>query len=225
VVINRPEGGGSLRESVLTHLDEQTREQSAALKAVMAQEATDLIGNAQAAADRMISDARQEAFEMRREAYLEARSRATRELETEREQLRTDVHAALDTAVQDLQARLDATLEQMEPELIRLSLAVAEKIIGLELDRNDEAIRALVRQAMEHIRSDERMTVRISAAHSRRLEALISGGGDDSSAQMDLVPSPDLENGACILEGSFGMVDAGVSGQLDVLRLAWEVQP
>ena len=129
-----------------------------------------------------------------------------------------DGQAEVDAALEAVYAARDAMLLEMEPRILRLSLDVAEKVLGYELDQSDEAFLSLVSAALDVIRCESRVTLRVNAEQhtgafrskaSARLKTLQGGIEADIVTDMGVAP------GGCLIETGNGTVDASVDAQLE----------
>lgn len=98
-----------------------------------------------------------------------------------------------------------------EADLVRLAIAIARKIVGRELNADPEAITGLVKAALEKVRTQELLRVRVHPDHGGRIgECLARFGG----AHAQIVSDPTLDRGSVIFETSRGNFDASVETQL-----------
>jgi len=105
-----------------------------------------------------------------------------------------------------------AVRRETEEELVRLSLAIARRIIHRELTVDPEALRGLVRSAIEKIELRELHRVRTHPAHAAALTGFMQQIG--APQKVDVTGDPSLERGAAILETARGHLDASVDTQL-----------
>ena len=128
-------------------------------------------------------------------------------------------HAARMAALEkENQARMDA----LEPEILELALAVAEKILHIELSRNDKAFAGLVRGALSRIKAGESGTIRIG-----RDDFFRSIQADDelmATAKEDheFITDDTLPVGSCIAKSASGTVD--FSADLQLANIARELR-
>jgi len=105
----------------------------------------------------------------------DARAQARTILESAGQERQTAIEAARaaayehglqrwNAAVADANAARDRHLAESEPELIRLAVRVAEKIIGEELRSNPEAILSVARECMRGAGRERSLTLRVPPA-------------------------------------------------------------
>lgn len=112
-------------------------------------------------------------------------------------------------------------LEHLEVSLVKIIGEIVRKLLG-EMP-HDELIVRLVRQALQAVKSERKVTVRIAlkdeAAVREGLAALLQSH-DNASSFIDLLPDPDLPPGSCILESEMGVIEASLENQLKTLENA-----
>lgn len=115
-------------------------------------------------------------------------------------------------------------LESVEPELAKLSVDIARKIIGQELTANPDMVMGVIREALGNIKNREQVTIKV---HPDDLE-MVKGKKEVFAAMIegikDLVIAADgkVEKGGCLFETNLGNTDARISTQMEVIRLAFE---
>jgi type III secretion protein L len=127
-----------------------------------------------------------------------------------------DWERALESARQ-AQVALDA---RYEPELIRLAVRVAEKIIGEELRSRPETIVSIARECLRSVRHEHSLTLRINPKETgevqRSLGSLVEAAG--SGRRIQVVADAAVPWGGCIVESAAGAIDARLETQLKCLE-------
>jgi len=107
-----------------------------------------------------------------------------------------------------------------EETMLRLSVRVAEKIIGEQLKLAPDTIVGIAQQALEGSRFGKHVTIRVSEAevqevrkHVQRLKTAVG-----FSNEFEIVASPSLSLGDCVIESELGIVDARLDIQLKCLE-------
>jgi type III secretion protein L len=92
-----------------------------------------------------------------------------------------------------------------------------------ELDHDDLIVR-LVRQALQSVRGERRVTIRVAsrdeAAVRKGLAGLLQHHATGAAGFLNVLPDPDLPQGSCILESEMGVVEASLETQLKNLETA-----
>jgi type III secretion protein L len=169
------------------------------------EEARRILEQARLEREQLIEDARQEAERLREHAREEGRKEA-----------RAEANALL------VKARIEREkiIANAEPQLVGLGRRIAEKIIGRELEVNPDVIVDVVRQALQTVKQQREIIVRVNPAD---LSALQGRRGDVIAAlarakDVDLRADPDIGAGGCVVESELGTIDAQLDTQLGVIE-------
>ncbi len=156
------------------------------------------------AAERQARDILDEAVRLRDDALEAGR------LEGYREGL-----AEWDDALLGLKRARGSLDAKYEAELVRLSVKVAEKIIGEELRTRPETIVSIVRECLRGVRHEQSLTVRVSPEEReevlRQVESLTREVG---LRNIQVTADTSVSRGGCIVESERGIVDARLETQL-----------
>lgn len=123
-------------------------------------------------------------------------------------------------AVAEANASRDKYLAENEPELVRLSVRIAQKIVGEELRTNPEAIVRVARECLQRLGRERSLTLRVSSADidvmRRRIDLLREAVGSHRS--IEVVADPAVGLGGCIVESEYGVIDARLETQIRCLE-------
>lgn len=154
------------------------------------------------------------------EKQLEQRSREARETglrqgeQAGKEQARKELQPLVEKLGQTARelAELRPSLRrQAEEDVVKLSLAVARRILHRELAVEPEALRGLIEVALEKLKSQEICRVRTHPEHAAVMRSSLEGGG---RVRVEVVADPACERGTAVFETERGNLDASVSAQL-----------
>jgi type III secretion protein L len=121
-------------------------------------------------------------------------------------------------AIKEERARNFANIEQ---EVLRLAVKIAEKIIGEEIKNNEATRGEIVLNALRHARQQEMLTVRVSASDVPLLESIREKIDSFGRAKyIDFVADQAVKSGGCIIESASGTIDARLETQLRILEKA-----
>jgi len=101
---------------------------------------------------------------------------------------------------------------QAEVDAVRLSVAIARRVLRRELTVDPAAIEGLVRAALERLQAQESCRVRMHPNHIPTLRAGIDRLG--MSAKVEVISDPAQAPGAAIFEMPRGNMDASIDAQL-----------
>ncbi len=111
-------------------------------------------------------------------------------------------------------------IESAEEVIFSLGMKVAEKIIGHEIKQNDNAFLSIVRNAIKEVRNHSEISIFV---HPTFYELLVSSKSElqslmNQSVDLFIYPNIELSETSCVIESSFGRVDASVDSQLEEIK-------
>lgn len=167
--------------------------------------AAEVVARAEAEAREIVAQARREAAEERERGHREG----------------------LEAGKAEAGAQLVATLAQSAAHVARLEAGVVEVVIRAtrrvlgEFDARDRVER-IVRQALELVRNETQVRLRVSPAQrdwlQSRVESLLAGF--PRIQFLDIQADPRLPVDGCVLETELGVIDATVETQLRAIEQA-----
>jgi flagellar assembly protein FliH len=101
---------------------------------------------------------------------------------------------------------------EAETDVVKLALAIAKRILHRELSADPDSVSALIRVAMEKIRSHEIVRVRIHPQHHAAVQAVVAQ--ITMGAQVETLADAKLPLGGVVVETTRGEFDASVETQL-----------
>ena len=119
-------------------------------------------------------------------------------------------------AVNRWKAEEDSLREAMKHDMLRLILAIARQVVMSELKSHPEAIAEIVRKLLDEAEGRKVFSVHLHPNDVKRIAAstlahLLEG------AEIALHPSEEITPGGCILETSFGRLDARLETRIQEL--------
>jgi flagellar assembly protein FliH len=153
-----------------------------------------------------------EAARIREQALQEARAQAQQELQ---EQV-----AQLQRRAQELEVERQDFFDKVEPEVARLAVTIAEKILAKELETHPETVVDLVRAAMKRMREREALRVKLNPediplVKAQREDLMMEVNG---VKKLELIDDRRVARGGCVIESSNGILDARIKTQLDKIE-------
>lgn len=229
---NLPEGQGASTESRLAVEAEAERILDEASQHVQS-----LLATARDQAAILIQSARQEAMAIRESAMAEGESLKTTETEKgyrhgyDQAIREATAHAEqiMATAWQEAEAARQAKaayVQGNEQEIVDLAILIAEKIVHCEIDRDSDAVVAIVVAALAKVQDMTHVVVRVHSGDSTAIEAvkpqlysMIKG-----LRTLGIEKDDSIARGGCIVETGNGFVDARIEAQMgEVLRVVRDV--
>lgn len=178
-------------------------------------------------ANRIIAAAEGEALKIKAEAekiLADAKKKVQDELKRGYAEGESKGLAKVTEKLMDLERLKEKFYEGAEPEVIRLSMSVAEKVIGRLAAENIELVKNVVRQAFEKTLGD-RVVLRLNPEDYR---CIMESGYDfkellDRTKRLTLREDETITKGGCIVESEVGTIDARLEPQIEAIRKALEI--
>jgi flagellar assembly protein FliH len=144
----------------------------------------------------------------RRDGDESARQLFQKELEVELSKLRQMIH--------NLAASGPKLRRQAEEDLVRLSVAIARRILHRELTIDPDALAGLVKAAFDRLDQREIHQLRTDPASLTTVRKLVEGL--DLARSMKVIADPSLRSGSLLLETTRGQLDASIETQLNEIQ-------
>ena len=169
-------------------------------------EANKIIQEAENKATEILFKAEQEAENMRIEAHQEGTEKALAEYEQNL------------IEAQEIRERV---WRETEKDLLRLSVRLAEKIIGREIEKDSKTVIDIVNVALQNARQQEKLTVRVNPQDLPMLEKENKKFASNGRVKfIDFVADPRVSAGGCLIESEVGTIDARLETQMRVIERA-----
>jgi flagellar assembly protein FliH len=134
----------------------------------------------------------------------------------------TDRLAEAKALLEDAYRMKEQIIQEAEPFLIELSVAIAGKIVDRELEQRPEWVIDLIRKSLARRREQGVITLCVAPdqlafvlAARDELELAV-----DSQAELQIVPDPTVTDRGCVIRTSFGSIDARIDTQLEEIKQA-----
>jgi flagellar biosynthesis/type III secretory pathway protein FliH len=166
-------------------------------------------------AKRTIADAEAEAERIR----LQAKRDALKEEEVAYKEGYKNSLYQLNQYLIETRERRDTSLSEVRADLLKLSIKIAERIIGQKIDQNSIALNKIVDTALNKISNKDRLTISINPSDMEFIKeqadliALIDG-----SEFIDLTSNIEVRNGEAILECDAGKFIVELGTELSLLK-------
>lgn len=112
-------------------------------------------------------------------------------------------------------------VEQAEMTILHLGLKTAEKIMGFTLDLNPDAFLNLVKRVIKEVKDHQDVQIHV---HPMYYDLLISQKEEikvffnNPTTELYIFPDDELNQTDCIIESSFGRIDASIDSQLQEMK-------
>ncbi len=130
-----------------------------------------------------------------------------------------EVQAALEKLAQsigDLAQMRGRLRKQAEGDAVKLSLAIAKRVLRREVAMDPDAMRGLATAALEKLQAQEICRVRVSVAQAPAIAAMLRQ--TPANANTQVIPDGSLPPGGIVFETNQGNLDASVDSQLQEIE-------
>jgi flagellar assembly protein FliH len=165
--------------------------------------------------DRVSRDVESKVREARQAGYAEGESAGRR---IALEELRP-VLERLGNTITELAESRSRYLKEAEADVVRLSLAVARRVLYRELTIDPSATAGLVKAALEKLQSEVTTKIRVHPDLESAVRGAIERSGQHALAEV--LPDSSLERGSVVFETTRGNLDASIETQLKEIELGF----
>jgi len=159
-------------------------------------------------AERIVTQAMQEAEAIREEAREAGR-------EEGRAESVTRIEEAMETLNQAVKER-KTIIKDAEQEILRLALKVAEQIIRSEVSMHRDVCLNIVAEAIARVSDREQIIVRVNREDAEFLKRYKDrlAGMVDGVKSFSILEDANVDPGGCVIETNLGFIDAKISTKL-----------
>jgi flagellar assembly protein FliH len=143
----------------------------------------------------------------RRDAEADAEQRISAAMQNTAERLSNSVKQ-----LADLRPRM---IKEAEADLLRLALAIAQRILHRQLAIDTTALEALVKVSLDRLGRQEQIRARVHPALVDPIRAVLARL---ASRAIEVAADANLETGSLIFETNRGQLDASINSQLDEIE-------
>lgn len=166
--------------------------------------ALDLVANAEARVAQIEEEARAHGYQ---EGFDQGNKAAHDELDP--------LFKTMRELIEGVRAQREAVIAGAEPELVRLAMAIAERIVHTEVANNSQVVVENVRAALTRLVSREVVTVRVNPADHETIRQYRDSIVAASDVEhLRIVEDRRVDRGGVLVETDAGTIDAKISTQL-----------
>jgi flagellar biosynthesis/type III secretory pathway protein FliH len=184
----------------------------------------EIIRKARAEAKKLIEETKlysQSAFaQAERDGFIKGKEDG---FEAGREEMSSLIKEAKSVMEQTLRER-ELLFRSVEPEVAKLAVRIAEKIIQTQVEINEDIVINMIRSALDKVKQREEVTIKVNQADADYVKSKkdIFARMIEGLKTMDIIIDAGVERGGCIIETNLGNVDTRISTQIHTLELAFE---
>lgn len=146
------------------------------------------------------------------EAYRNGKLDAENKYEQELNEIKnryTSLMTVFQDAVKHLIDKRERILQESEPEIVRLILATASKVIGNEVSNNSiGVVKQVIREALSHAKEKKIVCIRLSIDDAKKMDELNEIQITDQNIK--IVEDKTISSGGCVIDTNFGSIDSRI---------------
>lgn len=158
----------------------------------------------------VVADPVPDLAETLREAHERGRSEALESLKAEMEQKLAEEHVAVSRVVQQFEEEKKRYFTEVESEVVRLSLAIAERVLHREAAMDPTLLAGAARVALEQVADGSEAVLRVAAEEAQRWNEMM----EKVATAVQIEPDEHLAKGEAVLKTRSGSVQLGLKAQL-----------
>lgn len=128
--------------------------------------------------------------------------------------------AEAEEALKGAYAMREQIIQEAEPFLVELSVAIAEKIIGQQLASAPEMSVELIRKSLSRRREQGIITLCVAPSQLAFVQAAREElhTAIDSQAELHILPDSSVKDHGCVIRSAYGSIDARIDTQLSEIK-------
>lgn len=152
----------------------------------------------------------------------EGRRHTERTIKEEYQRKSEEIQSAADALFASIATQYEEFRAAAERNVVRLALAIAERIVKRTVALDNEMVVRQIQEAMKRVVGVERIRIRLNPAdeelvRAQRTKLLTSA---DAVRELTLEADETIPRGSCVLESDAGNVDASIATQLERIEAA-----
>jgi flagellar assembly protein FliH len=124
----------------------------------------------------------------------------------------------LTETLEELTTLREQMIHQTERQMVQLALAIARRIVHREVSIDQDLLIAMARVALERLGESAHVTVRLSPEDFEATSA--ARPAQWTGTHVSVVADARIGRGGCRVESEFGVMDAGIEGQIHEIARA-----
>lgn len=156
---------------------------------------------------------RERVVEIEKKAHAEGYAAGLRQGEADAARQLGSAIGKLAGTIQEVAALRPGILQRSERELVKLAVAMAERIVRRSIDVDPDLLLVIARVAMDRLGERTAATIHL---HPTDCEA-VSRHDLQTTQAIQLVADANVARGGCIVKSAIGEIDAGITAQVQEL--------
>jgi len=198
--------------------------------ALARKEAATIIDEAKNVAEEFIREGKQQVDQIKQQAYEEGYQKGHQEGHAQGKQAGLDetqflINDAIDKKQHMLTIGEKESKEMIlaaERQIIEIALAVAGRILACQIEENPMVVLPIVKKALEKVRDQEQIVLRVGVDD---YDVVVEAKQDFQNVvgreqALTIAIDRTIERGSCVIDTSYGLVDAKIDTQFDAIKEA-----
>lgn len=186
--------------------------------------AADIVKKARAEAKKLIEETKlysQSAFaQAETDGFNKGRERGFEEGKKEMSNLILQAKDVLNQAIRER----ELLIRSIEPEMAKLSVRIAEKIMRYQIDIDQGAVVNMINSALDTLKQREEIVIKVNQEdyYYAKEKKSVFASMVEGLKKLDVVVDSGVDRGGCIIETDLGNIDARISTQIHTLELVFD---
>lgn len=182
------------------------------------EKAREIIAQAEEDAGVLVSEAMAEVESIRSSAYREGYEAGLHQLDCDRQEMAERVLQIEADAVDEI----ERFWTKIDPELLKLSVEIAEKVVRRHIEETDGFVLTTVKEGIRQLRDRQDLKIRVNPKDYKLMreekDDVISSC--DGIRNLEIIDDRRVDEGGCIIESGNGDLDARIETQLSEVEKA-----
>ena len=115
-------------------------------------------------------------------------------------------------------------IRSIEPEMAKLSVRIAEKIMRYQIDIDQGAVVNMISSALDTLKQREEIVIKVNQEdyYYAKEKKSVFASMVEGLKKLDVVVDSGVDRGGCIIETDLGNIDARISTQIHTLELVFD---
>lgn len=151
-----------------------------------------------------------------KEAYEEGLIAANQDME---DKWKRDINEAATILAEAYRTR-EQIIQDAEPYIVDLTCAIAEKLIGKQLELEPQLIIEMIQRSLSRRREQGEITLCVAPKQLNFVQAAREElmAAIDSQAELIIIPDTSVKDEGCVIRSKFGSIDARIDTQLSEIK-------
>jgi flagellar assembly protein FliH len=126
-------------------------------------------------------------------------------------------------AIEDLKQEMDGIWSKSEQEIIKLTFAIAKKMVHEEISQNSsKIIERIVSDALHKVKKNRILRIYVNPGDVEKLKEMKLNALSDMNGGCEIISDSDISRGGCKIDTDYGSVDARVETRWSEIISAFE---